>query len=180
MKPQHGLEMAWVRTSELLAQPTEKRYRAYFEMLEKAKANGVKLLLPVDTVCAASFPNPIDGEIETVTVASTEIPEDMMGLDIGPKTRELFASEVLGAKTVVWNGPMGVFENPTLAAGTIAVAKAMAETEATTIIGGGDSAAAVNTLGFGDKMSHISTGGGASLEFLEGLELPGIACLQDK
>jgi len=150
------------------------------EMLEKAKANGVKLLLPVDTVCAASFPNPIDGEIETVTVASTEIPEDMMGLDIGPKTRELFASEVLGAKTVVWNGPMGVFENPTLAAGTIAVAKAMAETEATTIIGGGDSAAAVNTLGFGDKMSHISTGGGASLEYLEGIDLPGIAAMTDR
>jgi len=150
------------------------------EMLEKAKANGVKLLLPVDTVCAASFPNPIDGEIETVTVASTEIPEDMMGLDIGPKTRELFASEVLGAKTVVWNGPMGVFENPTLAAGTIAVAKAMAETEATTIIGGGDSAAAVNTLGFGDKMSHISTGGGASLEYLEGIDLPGIAEMTDR
>ncbi len=150
------------------------------EMLEKAKANGVKLLLPVDTVCAASFPNPIDGEIETVTVASTEIPEDMMGLDIGPKTRELFASEVLGAKTVVWNGPMGVFENPTLAAGTIPVAKAMAETEATTIIGGGDSAAAVNTLGFGDKMSHISTGGGASLEYLEGIDLPGIAAMTDR
>ena len=150
------------------------------EMLEKAKANGVKLLLPVDTVCAASFPNPIDGEIETVTVASTEIPEDLMGLDIGPKTRELFASEVLGAKTVVWNGPMGVFENPTLAAGTIAVAKAMAETEATTIIGGGDSAAAVNTLGFGDKMSHISTGGGASLEYLEGIDLPGIAAMTDR
>ena len=150
------------------------------EMLEKAKANGVKLLLPVDTVCAASFPNPIDGEIETVTVDSTAIPEDMMGLDIGPKTRELFASEVLGAKTVVWNGPMGVFENPTLAAGTIAVAKAMAETEATTIIGGGDSAAAVNTLGFGDKMSHISTGGGASLEYLEGIDLPGIAAMTDR
>ena len=150
------------------------------EMLEKAKANGVKLLLPVDTVCAASFPNPIDGEIETVTVDSTAIPEDMMGLDIGPKTRELFANEVLGAKTVVWNGPMGVFENPTLAAGTIAVAKAMAETEATTIIGGGDSAAAVNTLGFGDKMSHISTGGGASLEYLEGIDLPGIAAKTDR
>ena len=150
------------------------------EMLEKAKANGVKLLLPVDTVCAASFPNPIDGDIETITVDSTEIPENMMGLDIGPKTRELFAAEVLGAKTVVWNGPMGVFENPTLAAGTIAVAKAMAETEATTIIGGGDSAAAVNTLGFGDKMSHISTGGGASLEYLEGIDLPGIAAMTDR
>ncbi len=150
------------------------------DMLAKAKENGVKLLLPVDTVCAASFPNPIDAEIETITVDSTEIPEDMMGLDIGPKTRELFASEVLGAKTVVWNGPMGVFENPTLAAGTIAVAKAMAETEATTIIGGGDSAAAVNTLGFGDKMSHISTGGGASLEYLEGIDLPGIAAMTDR
>ena len=150
------------------------------DMLAKAKENGVKLLLPVDTVCAASFPNPIDGEIETVTVDSTAIPEDMMGLDIGPKTRELFANEVLGAKTVVWNGPMGVFENPTLAAGTIAVAKAMAETEATTIIGGGDSAAAVNTLGFGDKMSHISTGGGASLEYLEGIDLPGIAAMTDR
>ena len=150
------------------------------DMLAKAKENGVKLLLPVDTVCAASFPSPIDAEIETVTVDSTAIPEDMMGLDIGPKTRELFASEVLGAKTVVWNGPMGVFENPTLAAGTIAVAKAMAETEATTIIGGGDSAAAVNTLGFGDKMSHISTGGGASLEYLEGIDLPGIAAMTDR
>ena len=150
------------------------------DMLAKAKENGVKLLLPVDTVCAASFPNPIDAEIETVTVDSTAIPEDMMGLDIGPKTRELFVSEVLGAKTVVWNGPMGVFENPTLAAGTIAVAKAMAETEATTIIGGGDSAAAVNTLGFGDKMSHISTGGGASLEYLEGIDLPGIAAMTDR
>ena len=150
------------------------------DMLAKAKENGVKLLLPVDTVCAASFPNPIDAEIETVTVDSTAIPEDMMGLDIGPKTRELFANEVLGAKTVVWNGPMGVFENPTLAAGTIAVAKAMAETEATTIIGGGDSAAAVNTLGFGDKMSHISTGGGASLEYLEGIDLPGIAAMTDR
>ena len=150
------------------------------DMLAKAKENGVKLLLPVDSVCAASFPSPIDAEIETVTVDSTAIPEDMMGLDIGPKTRELFASEVLGAKTVVWNGPMGVFENPTLAAGTIAVAKAMAETVATTIIGGGDSAAAVNTLGFGDKMSHISTGGGASLEYLEGIDLPGIAAMTDR
>ena len=150
------------------------------DMLAKAKENGVKLLLPVDTVCAASFPNPIDADIDTVTVDSTAIPEDMMGLDIGPKTRELFANEVLGAKTVVWNGPMGVFENPTLAAGTIAVAKAMAETEATTIIGGGDSAAAVNTLGFGDKMSHISTGGGASLEYLEGIDLPGIAAMTDR
>lgn len=150
------------------------------EMLKKAEENGVKLLLPVDTVCAASFPNPIDAPIETVIVSSDAIPEDMMGLDIGPKTRELFAQEVKSAKTVVWNGPMGVFENPILAEGTIAIAKAMAETDATTIIGGGDSAAAVNTLGFGDKMSHISTGGGASLEYLEGIELPGIAAMTDK
>ena len=150
------------------------------EMMAKAEAKGVKLLLPADTAVAASFPNPIDADIDTVIVDSTAIPEDMMGLDIGPKTRELFANEVLGAKTVVWNGPMGVFENPTLAAGTIAVAKAMAETEATTIIGGGDSAAAVNTLGFGDKMSHISTGGGASLEYLEGIDLPGIAAMTDR
>ncbi len=150
------------------------------EMLEKAKANGVKLLLPVDTVCAASFPDPIDAAIETVTVPADAIPADMMGLDIGPKTKALFAEEIKTAKTVVWNGPMGVFENPTLAEGTIAVAKAMAETDATTIIGGGDSAAAVNTLGFGSKMSHISTGGGASLEYLEGIELPGIAAMTDR
>ncbi len=150
------------------------------EMLELAKDKGVKLLLPVDTVCAEEFPNPIDAPIQTVTVASDAIPRNMMGLDIGPKTRELFASEIRNAKTVVWNGPMGVFENPTLAEGTIAVAKAMAETDATTIIGGGDSAAAVNTLGFGDKMTHISTGGGASLEFLEGIDLPGIEAMTDK
>ena len=150
------------------------------EMLEKAKANGVKLLLPVDTVCASAFPNPIDAQIETVTVASDAIPSDMMGLDIGPKTRELFAKEISNAKTVVWNGPMGVFENPILAEGTIAIAKAMAEADATTIIGGGDSAAAVNSLGFGAKMTHISTGGGASLEYLEGIELPGIAAMTDK
>ena len=150
------------------------------DMLAKAKENGVKLLLPIDTVTTADFPTPIDAPIETIVVPSTEIPEDRMGLDIGPKTRELFASAILEAKTVVWNGPMGVFENPTLAGGTIAVAKAMAETEATTIIGGGDSAAAVNTLGFGDKMSHISTGGGASLEYLEGIDLPGIAAMTDR
>ena len=150
------------------------------EMLAKAEANGVKLLLPIDIVTTAEFPSPIDAPIETEIVSATEIPEDRMGLDIGPKTRELFASAILEAKTVVWNGPMGVFENPTLAAGTIAVAKAMAETDATTIIGGGDSAAAVNTLGFGDKMSHISTGGGASLEYLEGIDLPGIAAMTDK
>lgn len=150
------------------------------EMLEKAKANGKTLLLPVDTVTAAEFPNPIDAEIEVVTYDSNKIPADRMGLDIGEKTQALFADAVKTAKTVVWNGPMGVFENPTLAAGTIAVAKALAETDATTIIGGGDSAAAVNQLGFGDKMSHISTGGGASLEFLEGKELPGVAAADDK
>ena len=148
------------------------------EMMEKAEKLGKKLLLPIDTTVTEEFPNPIDAEIE-VTVVDT-IPADMEGLDIGTKTAELFASEVKSAKTVVWNGPMGVFENPILAKGTIAVAKALAETEATTIIGGGDSAAAVNQLGFGDKMSHISTGGGASLEFLEGKELPGIACLNEK
>ncbi len=148
------------------------------EMMEKAEKLGKKLLLPVDTTITKDFPNPIDAEIE-VTVSDT-IPADMMGLDIGSKTAELYAEAVKSAKTVVWNGPMGVFENPILAKGTIAVAKALAETEATTIIGGGDSAAAVNQLGFGDKMSHISTGGGASLEFLEGKELPGIACLNEK
>ncbi len=150
------------------------------EMMKKAEEKGVKLLLPVDTVCAKSFPDPIDAEIETITVASDAIPEDMQGLDIGPATRELFASAVLSAKTVIWNGPMGVFENPTLAVGTKAVAQALADSDATTIVGGGDSAAACQTLGFGDKITHISTGGGASLEFLEGLELPGIACLNNK
>lgn len=150
------------------------------EMLEKAEKNGVKLLLPVDTVVAKSFPDPIDAEIETKCVAANEIPADMMGLDIGEKTKELFADAVKNAKTVVWNGPMGVFENPTLAKGTIAVAKALAESSATTIVGGGDSAAACEQLGFASKITHISTGGGASLEFLEGLELPGIACLMDK
>ena len=150
------------------------------EMMEKAEKLGKKLLLPVDTVIAAAFPNPIDGPVEVKVVASDEIPNDMEGLDIGPKTAELYAEAVKTAKTVVWNGPMGVFENPTLAAGTIAVAKALAETEATTIIGGGDSAAAVNQLGFGDKMSHISTGGGASLEFLEGKELPGVAAADNR
>ena len=150
------------------------------EMIEKAAAKGKKLLLPVDTTVAASFPDPIDAEIEVKNVDSDKIPADMMGLDIGTKTAELYAEAVKSAKTVVWNGPMGVFENPTLAAGTIAVAKSLAETDAVTIIGGGDSAAAVNTLGYGDKMTHISTGGGASLEFLEGKELPGIAALNDK
>ena len=150
------------------------------EMIEKAEKLGKKLLLPIDTVVAAGFPDPIDGPIEVKTVASDSIPADMEGLDIGEKTRELFAEAAKTAKTVVWNGPMGVFENPTLAAGTIAVAQALAETDATTIIGGGDSAAACNQLGFGDKMSHISTGGGASLEFLEGKELPGVAAANDK
>ena len=150
------------------------------EMLAKADSLGKKLLLPVDTVVAAGFPDPIDGPIEVKTVSSDSIPADMEGLDIGEETRALFADAAKTAKTVVWNGPMGVFENPTLAAGTIAVAQALAETDATTIIGGGDSAAACNQLGFGDKMSHISTGGGASLEFLEGKELPGVAAANDK
>ena len=150
------------------------------EMMAKAEAKGVNLLLPVDTVVAASFPNPIDGPIEVKTVPSDAIPADMEGLDIGEKTRELFADAAKGAKTVVWNGPMGVFENPTLAKGTIAMAQALADADAVTIVGGGDSAAACEQLGFADKITHISTGGGASLEFLEGLELPGIACLEDK
>ena len=150
------------------------------EMMEKAEKLGKKLLLPVDTTIAAAFPNPIDGPVEVQVVSSDEIPADMEGLDIGPKTAELYAEAVKTAKTVVWNGPMGVFENPTLAKGTIAVAKALAETEATTIIGGGDSAAAMNQLGFADKVSHISTGGGASLEFLEGKVLPGVAAADNK
>jgi len=151
------------------------------EMIEKAKANGVNLLLPVDTVTTASFPDPIDAPIETAVVdVEAGIPADRMGLDIGPKTRALFADAVMNAKTVVWNGPMGVFENPILAAGTKAVAQALADSSATTIVGGGDSAAACETLGFASKITHISTGGGASLEFLEGCELPGIACLEDK
>ena len=150
------------------------------DMMKKADEKGVKLLLPVDTVIAKSFPNPIDGPIEVRTVDSDKIPDDMEGLDIGEKTRALFAEAAKAAKTVVWNGPMGVFENPTLAAGTIAVAQALADSEAVTIVGGGDSAAACEQLGFADKITHISTGGGASLEFLEGLELPGIACLEDK
>ena len=150
------------------------------DMLKKAEEKGVKILLPIDCVVAKEFPNPIDAPIETSVVDADKIPEDMEGMDIGPKTRELFAEAVKSAKTVVWNGPMGVFENPTLAQGTISVAAAMAETDAVTVIGGGDSAAAVNTLGFGDKMTHMSTGGGASLEFLEGKELPGIAALNDK
>ena len=150
------------------------------EMMAKAEAMGKKLLLPIDTTVAAGFPNPIDAEIEVKVVDADKIPADMEGLDIGTKTAELYADAVKSAKTVVWNGPMGVFENPTLAKGTIAVAKSLAETDATTIIGGGDSAAAVNQLGFADKMSHISTGGGASLEFLEGKELPGVVAADDK
>ena len=150
------------------------------EMMQKAEAKGVKLLLPIDTVVAKSFPDPIDGPIEVCTVASDAIPADCMGLDIGEKTRALFADAAKAAKTVVWNGPMGVFENPVLAKGTIAVAQALADSQAVTIVGGGDSAAACEQLGFADRITHISTGGGASLEFLEGLELPGIACLQDK
>ncbi len=150
------------------------------EMMAKAEQLGKKLLLPVDTTIAASFPDPIDAEIEVNVVPSNEIPADMMGLDIGTETAALYADAVKSAKTVVWNGPMGVFENPILAKGTIAVAQSLADTEATTIIGGGDSAAAVNQLGFGDKMTHISTGGGASLEFLEGKELPGVAAANDR
>lgn len=150
------------------------------EMMEKAESLGKALLLPVDTVVAAEFPNPIDAEIPVETVSADAIPANKMGLDIGEKTREIFADTVKTAKTVVWNGPMGVFENPILAKGTVAVAQALADTDATTIIGGGDSAAAVNILGFGDKMSHISTGGGASMEFLEGKILPGCAALDDK
>ena len=149
-------------------------------MVEKAAKLGKKLLLPVDAAVAASFPDPIDAPIEVQNVSVDAIPADTMGLDIGPETAKLYADTVKSAKTVVWNGPMGVFENPTLAQGTIAVAKALADTEATTIIGGGDSAAAVNQLGFGDKMTHISTGGGASLEFLEGKELPGVAAANNK
>ncbi len=150
------------------------------DMLKKAEEKGVKLLLPVDNVATKSFPDPIDADVETTVFAADAIDPAYMGLDIGPATRELFANEVKNAKTVVWNGPMGVFEKPKLTEGTIAVAKALSETDAITIIGGGDSAAAVNNLGFGDKMSHISTGGGASLEFLEGKELPGVAAADDK
>lgn len=150
------------------------------EMMEKAEKLGKKLLLPMDTVVAKSFPDPIDTQIDVSVVSVDAIPADQMGLDIGTETAKAFADAVRSAKTVVWNGPMGVFENPVLAKGTIAVAQALADTDATTIIGGGDSAAAVNQLGFGDKMSHISTGGGASLEFLEGKELPGVAAADDK
>ncbi len=150
------------------------------EMLAKAESLGKKILLPVDVVVAKNFPDPIDAPIEVETVSADAIPADCEGMDIGEKTRELFAEAVKTAKTVVWNGPMGVFENPTLAKGTLAVAAAMAETDATTVIGGGDSAAAVINLGFADKMTHISTGGGASLEYLEGKVLPGIDVIADK
>ena len=150
------------------------------DMMAKAEEKGVKILLPIDCTITKNFPDPIDAEIEIEVVDADKIPADYMSLDIGTKTAELYATEVKNAKTVVWNGPMGVFENPILAKGTIAVAKSLAETDAVTVIGGGDSAAAVNILGFGDKMTHISTGGGASLEFLEGKELPGIAALNDK
>jgi len=149
------------------------------DMMKKAEEKGVNLLLPVDTAVADAFPDPIDAEIAVSYVDADKIPAHNMGLDIGPKTCEVFANAVKTAKTVVWNGPMGVFENPVLAAGTKAVAKALADTDATTIIGGGDSAAAVMQLGYADKMSHISTGGGASLEYLEGKVLPGIACIAD-
>ena len=150
------------------------------EMMAKAEQLGKKLLLPVDAVTIKDFPNPIDAPVETEVYDATNMPADREGCDIGPKSAELFAEAVKSAKTVVWNGPMGVFENPTLAAGTLAVAKALADTDATTIIGGGDSAAAVNQMGYGDKMSHISTGGGASLEFVEGKALPGVVAANDK
>ena len=145
------------------------------EMIEKAAAKGVKFLLPVDHRVAAEFK-----DVEATVTEGQDIPDGFMGLDIGPKTEALYAEAIKDAKTVVWNGPMGVFEFENYNKGTIAVAKAMADADATTVIGGGDSAAAVNTLGFGDKMTHISTGGGASLEFLEGKTLPGIAALNDK
>ena len=150
------------------------------EMMAKAEELGVKLLLPVDNAVASAFPNPIDAPIEVEYVDADKIPADMEGMDIGPKSAAIFAEAVLSAKTVVWNGPMGVFENPTLAKGTIAVAQALADSSAITIVGGGDSAAACEQLGYASKISHISTGGGASLEFLEGKDLPGVSCLLDK
>ena len=150
------------------------------QMMAKAKELGKNLYLPIDTVITKDFPNPIDAPVTIKTVSVDAIPSDMQGLDIGEETRKLFASIIANAKTVVWNGPMGVFENPTLAAGTNAIAEAMAQCEGTTIIGGGDSAAAVAQAGLADKMSHISTGGGASLELFEGKVLPGIACLNEK
>ncbi|MFQ9934675.1 MAG: phosphoglycerate kinase, partial [Lachnospiraceae bacterium] len=154
----------------------EEDYKQYAaDMMKKAEEKGVKLLIPVDSVAADAFSNDAD-----IKVCEGGIPADYMGLDIGPKTAEIYANAVKEAKTVVWNGPMGCFEMSNFAAGTVAVAKALAEIDATTIIGGGDSAAAVNILGFGDKMTHISTGGGASLEFLEGKELPGVAAANDK
>jgi len=150
------------------------------DMIEKAEKKGVKLLLPVDTVCISAFPDPIDAPVDTVTVDADKIPEGMEGCDIGPKTAELFADTVKKAKTVIWNGPMGVFENPTLAKGTLCVAQALADSDAITIVGGGDSAAAITKMGFASKVTHVSTGGGASMEFLEGKTLPGVACLDDK
>ena len=150
------------------------------EMMAKAEKNGVNLLLPIDNAVADEFPNPIDAPIDVDYVDSDKIPADKQGLDIGPKTAKLFQDAVLSAKTVVWNGPMGVFENPVLAKGTIAVAQALADSSAITIVGGGDSAAACEQLGFASKITHISTGGGASLEFLEGKDLPGVSCLMDK
>ena len=150
------------------------------DMMKKAEEKGVKLLLPIDTVGADHFPDPIDSEIAVETFSVEAHPDNMIGMDIGKETCKLYADAVRSAKTVVWNGPMGIFENPVLSAGTIAVAQALADSEAITIVGGGDSAAACEQLGFADKITHISTGGGASLEFLEGLELPGIACLEDK
>ncbi len=150
------------------------------DMMAKAEANGVKLLIPVDVATVAEFPNPIDAPVDVVVVDADKIPADREGCDIGPKTMALYAEAVKSAKTVVWNGPMGVFENPTLAKGTISVAQALADSDCISIVGGGDSAAACETLGFADRITHISTGGGASLEFLEGLELPGISALQDK
>ena len=152
-------------------------------MLDKAEILGKEIYLPIDSAIVSAFPDPIDAPVTVEYVDSKSIPDDKMGLDIGVKTQELFANVIKGAKTVIWNGPMGVFENPTLAKGTYAVAEALASlhgTGATTIIGGGDSAAAVQQLGFADKMTHISTGGGASLELFEGKVLPGIACLNDK
>ena len=149
------------------------------DMMAKAEAKGVKILLPVDTVCVNAFPSPIDAPVDTVTVDADQIPADMEGCDIGPKTCELFANTVKAAKTVIWNGPMGVFENPTLAKGTLVVAQALADSDAITIVGGGDSAAAITQMGFADKVTHVSTGGGASMEFLEGKTLPGVACLDE-
>ncbi len=171
------LKAQGIEIGESLVDDTKIEYCQ--EMIKKAEELGKKLLLPVDTVVADSFPNPIDAEIETEVVDYDKIPADKQGLDIGPKTRELFAAEIANAKTVVWNGPMGVFENPILAAGTNAVAAALADSDAITVIGGGDSAAAINKLGYADKMSHISTGGGASLEYLEGKGLPGVDAADD-